>query len=405
MAALGKASSIASAAGAITTPGDPESISLDWLTHALTKGGMLTRGSVRTFQVEPLGLDRGLTGRVARVGITYEGAPADTARSVVAKFAAAPGPTRALAERFDLYQREAEFYGRLAETCPTPTPRLHFASQPGEPFVLLLEDLQHAREIDLLTGCSLEQAANVVEMLGETHARFWNDGRLAEERWLPAPNHDVIIELIRESAAESWQRFRADFGEHMPDALVRLGNRTARDRTVLDRLSAPPWTLVHGDMRAHNIMFDPAAPDRPLAVIDWQTAMRARGPVDVSSLFVSSLTAGDRRIAERELLPAYHAALVSKGVASYSFDECWRDYCLATINQFSQVIALYALIDVNEKIDDDVTASTGERLVAALVDLNLVDLVPPAGVADALRSGVKRAMPAPLRRIVRAARG
>ena len=111
------------------------------------------------------------------------------------------------------------------------------------------------------------------------------------------------------------------------------------------------------------------------------------------------------RIAEAELLPAYHAALVARGVDGYAYDECWRDYRLATINQFSQVIALYALIDVNEKIDDDVTASTGERLVAALVELDLVDLVPPAGIADVLRSGVKRRMPASLRRAVRSVLG
>jgi hypothetical protein len=337
--------------------------------------------------------------------LSYEGAAEGAPASLVAKFAAAPGATRSLAERFDLYQREAEFYRHLASRCPTPAPRLYFASKPGEPFALLLEDLEHAREIDLLTGCSLDQAANVVSMLAETHARFWNEPALAAHSWLPSPNHDVIIDLIAESSAGSWARFRADFGAHMPEALVRLGNRTARDRSVLDRLSDAPWTLVHGDMRAHNIMFDPSMPDQPLAVIDWQTAMRARGPVDVASLFVSSLTPGDRRIAEAELLPAYHAALVARGVDGYAYDECWRDYRLATINQFSQVIALYALIDVNEKIDDDVTASTGERLVAALVELDLVDLVPPAGIADMLRSGVKRRMPASLRRVVRAVLG
>jgi aminoglycoside phosphotransferase (APT) family kinase protein len=310
----------------VAPAGDPDAITAGWLTAALFEGGLLQRGRVRAAEVEPLGIDRGLTGRVARVRLSYEGAAEGAPASLVAKFAAAPGATRSLAERFDLYQREAEFYRHLASRCPTPAPRLYFASKPGEPFALLLEDLEHAREIDLLTGCSLDQAANVVSMLAETHARFWNDPALAAHSWLPSPNHQVIIDLIAESSVDSWRRFRADFGTHMPDALVRLGNRTARDRSVLDRLSDGPWTLVHGDMRAHNIMFDPSAPGKPLAVIDWQTAMRARGPVDVASLFVSSVTPGDRRIAEAELLPAYHAALVARGVDGYAYDECWRDW-------------------------------------------------------------------------------
>jgi hypothetical protein len=388
-------------ASGVLAPDGPASLNAAWLTSALRRGGVLPEGRVAALEVEHLGGDRGMTGRVVRVRLTYESVTADAPSSVVAKFASEPGPTRSLADRFDLYRREAAFYEHVAVRSPLPTPRVYFASSADEPFVLLLEDIERGEEVDLLEGCSLEQARSVTLTLAEMHARFWNDPELVAQPWLPSPNNPVVLDLIDEHSAKSWATFKSRFGQHMPRSLVVLGNRVAQDRTVLDALSTPPWTLVHGDMRVHNIIFNPSDGSTPVAVIDWQTSMRARAPVDLASLYVTSLAPSDRRTAERELLPEYHAALTAMGVRGYGYDECWRDYCLATINQFSQVIALYAMTDVDERIADDVAASTGARLVAALTDRSLVDLVPPAGMVDAVTRGVIRRIPAPLRTILR----
>jgi hypothetical protein len=388
----------------IAAPSGPDDITTSWLTAVLADAGSLKHGSVVGVRVEPLGTDRGLTGRVARLRLAYSASNLDAPTSVVTKFAAEPGATRDLADRFDLYEREANFYEHVSPVCPTPAPRLLFRSEPGTPFVLMLEDLERGIEVDLLRGCSLDQAAAVTSMLARTHARFWNDPALLEYGWLPAPNNRIILDLMDESSVSSWGMFKSAFGTHMPRDLVTLGNRISSDRTVLDRLSAPPWTLVHGDMRAHNIIFDATDESRCLAVIDWQTAMRARGPVDLASLFVTSLPIAERRIAERELLPEYHDALGKHGVRGYSYEECWRDYRLAAINQFSQVIALYALINVNSKIADDVAASTGERLVGAILDLDLRDFVPPSGLQDVIVSGLRARTPIALRRALRSLR-
>ncbi|HEY8173168.1 MAG TPA: hypothetical protein VIH21_08765, partial [Dehalococcoidia bacterium] len=64
----------------------------------------------------------------------------------------------------------------------------------------------------------------------------------------------------------------------------------------------------------------------------------------------------------------------------------------------------YALINVNSKIADDVAASTGERLVGALLDLDLRDLVPPAGLLDVIVSGLRARTPKAFRRALRALR-
>jgi hypothetical protein len=172
----------------------------------------------------------------------------------------------------------------------------------------------------------------------------------------------------------------------MPESMLDLGDRLAGDRSVLDRLSEPPWTLVHGDARVNNIIFgSETTAGRPL-FLDWQTAIKGRGPMDVAFLFVSSLAADDRRSAEASLLPLYHSLLIERGVSGYTYPDCWRDYRLAIVNQMSQIVALSYLLRENEsRPDDSVGAITGARLVSAVAELPLAELLPAARLSRSLR--------------------
>lgn len=147
------------------------------------------------------------------------------------------------------------------------------------------------------------------------------------------------------------------------------------DQSVLDRLAARPVTLVHGDLRINNVMITDVDKGAVRAVLDWQTAVRGRGPMDIASLFTSSLQPDDRRVAEAELIPAYHQLLLRLGVRDYTFDECWRDYRLAVANQFSQVVFLSSVLDLEGRLEEGVSAATGLRLAAALVQLDVVELL------------------------------
>jgi hypothetical protein len=148
------------------------------------------------------------------------------------------------------------------------------------------------------------------------------------------------------------------------------------DPSVLVRLASEPRTLVHGDVRINNVMFDADHAERVRAIIDWQTVSRARGPIDVASLFVTSLAPGDRRIAERDLLPRYHEALCARGVSGYTFEACWTDYRLGVLRQFSELVLISATVNVNAELSDQVVAATAGRLLTALAELDLLTLLP-----------------------------
>jgi aminoglycoside phosphotransferase (APT) family kinase protein len=362
---------------AVAVPRGPEEITSDWLTEALRYAGFVKNGRVSSVSIAALGPGDGLIGRVFRLAPQYEGDTGGAPPSLIAKLPALPGPTLDLALRFRMYEREASFYRELAAKAGVPVPRLyHSACTEDGHCALLLEDMAPGVTGDLVEGCTLDQAARLVEHVAAMHAKWWNSRDLDKLGWLPLPNEAAALEIAADISGDAWKVFLDRYGEHMPERLVALGERLQNDRTVLDRLSAPPRTLVHADLRINNLVFGDRGQSDLLAVLDWQSTVRARGPMDIARLFVNNLEPETRRRAEAELLPEYHRLLTGHGVEGYTYTECWRDYRLAVINQFGQVVVLSSLLDVDSRQDEEVGPATGTRLLVALLDLELIGLMP-----------------------------
>ncbi|MEO7666721.1 MAG: oxidoreductase family protein [Dehalococcoidia bacterium] len=335
---------------------------------------MLGHSSVVSADIETIGAGRGFAGQVARVRLAYDRDTTTAPATLVAKLPSEREPTRDLAGRFGLYEREVQFYLELAARAGIRAPHIYYATAKSGASVLLLEDVTNGREGDVLNGCTIDEAASVVEALARMHAVWWDSPELVMLDWLPAPNSEAALDLGREIAAPAWRAFLKKAGQHMPARLIALGNRMNGDQSTLHRLSAAPRTLVHGDLTASNVMF---APDGGIAaVLDWQTVVQGRGPIDVAHFFVSSLQPSDRKVAEAELLPRYHQLLLDNGVEDYTYAECWADYRLAVMNQVGQIVAISYLLDISDQLDDEIEAAAGTRPLVALLELDVSDLIP-----------------------------
>jgi aminoglycoside phosphotransferase (APT) family kinase protein len=235
--------------------------------------------------------------------------------------------------------------------------------------------MEPAQEGDLMAGCSLETAGELVDALARMHAAWWDSPTLDAFQWLPSPNEQAVLDLAKKVSAPAWRSYLAKYGRLLSANARAVAEAAEHDHSVLHRLSARPVTLTHGDLRINNMMFD--AQGKLAAIIDWQTAAKARGPMDIASLFVSSLAPADRRKAERDLLPRYHQALLAGGVEGYSYRECWTDYRLSVVNQFSQQAAILHLIglDISSDPGADPMSAMAARLRAAVEDLELTDLL------------------------------
>ena len=307
-------------------------VTAEWLTWALRDGNAIKTASVSSLIVEVMGGEKGITGQLVRLQISYDRQEADAPRSLIAKFSAPLPESRAQLHSMGFYERELRFYEQLAAATPVRTPRCYFGHLDLESgfSILLLEDLAPAINGDSVRGCTLAEVRGVLQALALVHARWWRSLNLGAMPWLRLKSM-VAPDAMAAVFAEAWPSFLAKLSLPVTPAILGMGDWIEQE---LDHAAGvlfvkEPRTLVHNDIQGDNLFFD--RDGRLVAVVDWQLTTCARGVVDVASLIRGQLDRELRRKHERDLLQAYHHALVEGGVSGYPLGECWEDYQLATV--------------------------------------------------------------------------
>lgn len=222
------------------------------------------------------------------------------------------------------FRNEVRFYRELAATVRAPVPRCYgsVVSESASEFVLLLEDLAPARQGDQVTGCTVAQVRAVAQATGALHGPRWCDETLLGSTGfdLPTQADREMLESVLDPLADA---FRQRLGPRLsPQALATVDWFVA---TVGEWLVRTPsvYALIHGDLRADNIMFGPGG---EVTIVDWQAITVGNPLRDIAFLLATSLDVADRRECEQQVLTDYHRALLSHGVTGYTLEQCRRDY-------------------------------------------------------------------------------
>lgn len=299
-------------------------ISLDWLNEVLAPA----TGPVESFRVERLGEGVGILGELARLHLTYS-TDASGPASMIAKCQSPAPENRFLGEVMGFYLREVNFYKEVAGSLNVRVPHpYHADSSPnGLPFVLLIEDIVGARCPDQIDGITIDETHRILDVVATLHARFWDSPELETMTWLP-PMNNPLYKSGRDMALARLPEFRVKFGDRVSSEFMGVIERACNEYpNLLDHLAAlDHLTFTHTDCRAENYLFGGSAGPDTVTMIDFQLSTRHMGPWDVANLVTGSLAPDDRRVHEMDLLRAYHAKVVSLGVANYSFDRCYLDY-------------------------------------------------------------------------------
>lgn len=377
-----------------------EALTPDFLTGLLRRSGALAGGRVTARTVEPIGEGVGFVGALGRIRLEYDPGGDRGPDRVIAKLPGRIRLNRALVELGQGHEREVRFYRELAERARIGLPTVHAAEYDRDPreaaraadrarieqlplwlircvlplalwragrsrrrYLLVLEDLaQRAETRDQVAGCSFDDARAVASALAALHAGFWNDAALARTEWIPHP--DATPRSARAVYPSGRRRFAAEFGDVLPRQFMLATDWVDTHlEAVLARLSRPPCTLLHGDCRLDNLLFDG---DRVTA-IDWQSLAWGRGVLDWAYFATGSLASSIDEAGEQTLLAAYHAALVEGGVDDYPLDACRRDYAL------SKVLIAYGNVAATRFLD--LEGERGRALIDA-IRTRVVDRTP-----------------------------
>lgn len=300
-----------------------------WMTQVLTAAGRLHDGRVTDVQLAPCG-----AGHVAdsyRLRLQYDSPGAGPA-TLVGKFSSKDPVSREFGIRSGWYRCEVGFYRELAPRLPVSVPStVHaaLAADQGD-FVLLMEDLAPARQVEQLASCSLEESIRVIEQAAALHARTWHSAELASLTWLRGSVG--IYAQASEGFAEVLRIFSQLYPDFLPEADLREVRKLVPHADAWKRTLSTPRCLWHLDLRADNVMFDACGGTRPVVVLDWQGLGFGQGTIDVAYWIGTSLSVEDRRAHERALVAHYHDALSQNGVRDYTAEQCWEDYRVNAIH-------------------------------------------------------------------------
>lgn len=319
-------------------PAHPDDITDDWW------GAVLGRVPQR-WRWEPIG-----TGQVGdSVRFTLDFGDAAVPQTLAGKFAAADPTSRGTAAMLGLYAKEVRFYRDLARQLPVRTPAALFAeiADDGASFCLLFEDCAPARGGNQIAGCTLADARAAIVQAAALHAPSWHNRAILDLDWLqPDPAAAAKIKALYPQAQAIFRERYRDVLEPEYMALCEaLADFTAAETRATDKVS-----LVHGDFRLDNLLFDIKGGAEPLAVLDWQTLTIGNGLTDIGYFLGCGIGDGLRHAHEGELLDLYCAQMTARGVPM-NRDSIWRDYVVGALHGVSTAVFSAAFVVRTERGD------------------------------------------------------
>ncbi|MAG29551.1 MAG: hypothetical protein CL908_01500 [Deltaproteobacteria bacterium] len=345
---------------------DPAALRPEWMTAVLRAVGHDVR--VASLRSEPVG-----TGQMAhneRIFLEYDrnapGAPA----TIVGKFPSPNEASRAAGARGG-YAAETLFYTELAASLPIRTPHCYYGaiSPDHTTFTLLLEDLAPAQQGDQIAGASDVEIEAAVRNLAGLHAPRWNDPALESLDWIPRGMSDEYALYIEMGTPAFTDRFQ--------DRLSGSDAQTLRDFAAGVRrwmaLRPQEKTLVHGDYRLDNLMFETTAEGCRVAAVDWQTLSVACAGQDLAYLLGNSAPPEQRRAHEDHMLAVYRECMAELGVAR-SAEEVRADYVYGSF-QGPSITMLGALAVGQTDRGDDMFMVMAHRAVEQIRDIGALDLL------------------------------
>jgi hypothetical protein len=349
----------------------PDAMTPAWFTEALRRSGRLRDGEVTAVDLRPIG-----TGQMSdsfRITLRYAGGEGPA--TMIAKLPAADETSRATAVSLHNYENEVLFYQQLAPNLPIHTPTVYYTDiEPGTPhFVLLLEDMAPARAGDQLRGCSPDEARVAVGELVGLHAPRWGDPALASLDWLAGDRverRDFMLVLL----PQLWEGFGQRYGDVYGHEVALAAGALFDELPGYLGADTEPWTIVHGDYRLDNLLFDPTPGHQPVTVVDWQTCAVGPGLNDVAYFIGAGLLPGDRAANEEELVRSYHDGLLASGVQDYDWERCWRDYRRGTWSGVIMAVAASMLVERTDR-GDEMFMTMAARHARHALDLDAVDLL------------------------------
>lgn len=356
-------------------PTQPNELTPEWLTERLRAAGALRDATVTSVRTSPVGEGIGMLGVLCRADLEYDRDEAGAPSAVVAKFATPVESNRAVAMAYRMYEREVGFYREVLPQIDTSAPHCYAAEV--EPTsgdcVLLLEDLSGLRTGDQVSGCDAATAARILDTVIPLHARYWGHPEDLTVESVPRIDSEGQSAGITAGCAAGWDPCMAMFGHVIADEIKAAKDRFLPAVPEIHRMvGRRVQTLVHGDVRLDNLMFDDAT--GRVVLLDWALSI-STGLQDVGYLLSQNVTTDERRAHEDELIEHYRAGLAAHGI-DHPRQQTWEDYRVGVLYTFCYAVVIAGTLDPANARGASFMEQLVARASATVMDHEILALLP-----------------------------
>lgn len=339
-----------------------EEISSNWIQSVLYAAG-IEAPRVAMVLVESIG--HGNLSTTVRVTIGYNANAENALQSVVCKLTSPDPAAVAIAQQLDINRREVTVYKLLNKSKAVRSPHafLSEVSEDGAGLNLVMEDLSTRTKLgDQIGGCKPDDAKAVVSEFAKLHAHFWEHPDIVDADWLydrrnaPGSSNDIF----NAGAKIFRQRFEGRVDAHCLDQMDRFVNHSyqwAQDHII-------PRTLIHGEPRVDNILFEKGKEGLKAWLIDWQFADHGSPMFDSAYFLAGSLSPADRESCEEGLIAMQQQAIAQKA-PDYSLETARREYAYSIPFALIGTVSAATVIPEGEHTD---------RLLMTLLERNIAAL-------------------------------
>lgn len=347
----------------------PDQVTPEWLTAVLRAAGASERGRIVEVDAEAVGT--GQVGDCVRFTLTWDEPDAGPAK-VVGKFPTEDETSRATATAVRTYEVETRFYQQLRGRVDisAPVPYLARFDAESHDFVILMNDLAPAEQGDQIAGCTPDHAALAMEEAAKLHAPVWGDTTLASMEWLNRNSPEGLTQLI----GMVWPGFLERYAGRLDPEVHAAGAQLFERFHAYLAAPVEPRTVVHGDYRLDNMLFDAGPEGVPLTVVDWQTVSYGPGVQDVSYFLGTGLDPALRADVEEDLVKEYHSTLRAGGVRDLSFEACWDQYRRFAFAGFVMAVISSMIVGQTER-GDEMFMAMANRSGRMALDLDTLSML------------------------------
>ena len=296
--------------------------------------------------------------------------PGRLPRTLVVKRPSPDPASRAASRATRTYEIETACYRDVLPRVSVNAPRCWHVQydEATDDFLLVLDDLAPRIQGDQVTGASPMQVASAVDELVQLHGPVWGDETLTRFGWLNRADAEQRAGT-RTLLASCWPRFLDRYGDRLDAVVRRVGHSFVVDPGTYFDPPRGELTVVHGDFRLDNLLFDPAG--GRTAVVDFQTAVLGLGATDLAYLAGGSLPTEVRRLHDRELVERWTTGLEAFGARP---SDPWGQYRRQAWAGFIMAVVASVLVQRSDR-GDDMFVAMANRHAAHADDMDALSAV------------------------------